>query len=189
MGPIHLFSMERRGIELKFHLIFWIFIVILGLGPSVEAGEIYEWIDQDGVRHFTDGPPPPGAQLVEGLSDTQSGEPPAAGGATDDGNKGAAKGEEPGPSDVQEAGAVEEGGQDSTSREAYWRRRGWGNGPPNPEDTGTIEDGERVPPDSENAATAENAEEAPPPPEDTDAAGNGERSPGGEEDQWRSRGW
>jgi len=174
---------------LKLHFFFWVFIVSLCLGPGVAAGEIYEWIDKDGTRHFTDGPPPPGAQLVEGLSDTQSDGSPPRTGPTDDGNTAASEGNEAGPNEVQDKDAIEGGEKGPTGREAYWRRRGWGNSPPNPEGIGPIEDGERGPTEGENAGPVENAEEAPPPPEDTDAAGNGERSPGGEEDQWRSRGW
>ena len=174
---------------LKLHFFLLVFICSLYLGSGIEAGTIYEWIDKDGTRHFTDGPPPPGAQLVEGLSDTQSDGSPPRSGPTDDGNTAVPEGDEPGPNEAQDKDAVEGGEKDPTGREAYWRRRGWRDGPPNPEDTGPTEDGERVPPDSENAAAVENAENAPAPPEDAAPAEDGEKDPGGNDDQWRSRGW
>ena len=62
---------------MKLQLFFWVLIFISGMGPDLEAGEIYQWIDKDGGQHFTDGPPPPGAQIVEGLSETQPDEPSA----------------------------------------------------------------------------------------------------------------
>jgi hypothetical protein len=34
------------------------------LWTSLEAGQIYQWIDKNGVRHFTNEPPPPGARIV-----------------------------------------------------------------------------------------------------------------------------
>jgi hypothetical protein len=34
------------------------------LWTSAEAGQIYQWIDKNGVRHFTNEPPPPGAKIV-----------------------------------------------------------------------------------------------------------------------------
>ncbi|MEJ2102060.1 MAG: DUF4124 domain-containing protein [Desulfobacterales bacterium] len=34
------------------------------LGTSLEADEIYQWVDQNGVKHFTNQPPPPGAKIV-----------------------------------------------------------------------------------------------------------------------------
>lgn len=37
---------------------------VLCLWTSLEAGQIYEWIDKNGVRHFTNEPPPPGAKIV-----------------------------------------------------------------------------------------------------------------------------
>jgi hypothetical protein len=37
---------------------------VLCLGTSLEADEIYQWIDQNGVMHFTSDPPPPGAKIV-----------------------------------------------------------------------------------------------------------------------------
>jgi hypothetical protein len=34
------------------------------LWTSLEADQIYQWIDNNGVRHFTNEPPPPGAKIV-----------------------------------------------------------------------------------------------------------------------------
>ena len=39
-----------------------ILILLCGFGAPLEAGSIYEWIDKDGVKHFTNEPPPPGAK-------------------------------------------------------------------------------------------------------------------------------
>ena len=36
----------------------------LCLGTPLEADQIYQWIDQNGVMHFTNEPPPPGAKIV-----------------------------------------------------------------------------------------------------------------------------
>ena len=41
-----------------------ILISVFCLWTSLEAGEIYEWIDKNGVKHFTNEPPPPGAKIV-----------------------------------------------------------------------------------------------------------------------------
>ena len=41
-----------------------ILFLVFCLGTSLEADEIYQWIDQNGVMHFTNEPPPPGAKIV-----------------------------------------------------------------------------------------------------------------------------
>jgi hypothetical protein len=41
-----------------------ILIIVCGLCVSLEAGEIYEWIDKDGVKHFTQEAPPPDATIL-----------------------------------------------------------------------------------------------------------------------------
>jgi len=41
-----------------------IIISVFCLWTSLEAGQIYEWIDKNGVKHFTNEPPPPGAKIV-----------------------------------------------------------------------------------------------------------------------------
>jgi hypothetical protein len=44
---------------------FLIASVIIFFSPPCFAGQVYEWIDKDGVKHFTNEPPPPGAKIVE----------------------------------------------------------------------------------------------------------------------------
>ena len=41
-----------------------IIISVFCLWTSLEAGQIYQWIDKNGVRHFTNEPPPLGAKIV-----------------------------------------------------------------------------------------------------------------------------
>jgi len=41
-----------------------IVILVFCLSTSLEAGQIYQWIGKDGVMHFTNQPPPPGAKIV-----------------------------------------------------------------------------------------------------------------------------
>lgn len=41
-----------------------ILVSVFCLWTSLEAGQIYQWIDKSGVRHFTNEPPPPGAKIV-----------------------------------------------------------------------------------------------------------------------------
>jgi len=41
-----------------------IIISVFCLWTFLEAGQIYEWIDKNGVKHFTNEPPPPGAKIV-----------------------------------------------------------------------------------------------------------------------------
>ena len=41
-----------------------ILVLVFCLWTSLEAGQIYQWIDKNGVRHFTNEPPPPGAKIV-----------------------------------------------------------------------------------------------------------------------------
>jgi hypothetical protein len=42
-----------------------ILVSVFCLWTSPEAGQIYQWIDKNGVRHFTNEPPPPGAKIVD----------------------------------------------------------------------------------------------------------------------------
>jgi hypothetical protein len=37
-----------------------------------EAGEIYEWIDENGVKHFSEEPPPKGAKIVKEIEEIPS---------------------------------------------------------------------------------------------------------------------
>ena len=146
---------------MKLQLFFWILLLLSGMGPDLEAGEIYQWIDKDGVQHFTDGPPPPGAQIVEGLSETPSDEPPAYTGPTDRENTGAVEGGENAPIDREDTGVVEGEEDGPTDREDYWRRRGWGNGPTDREDSGAVESGENGPTDREDTGAVEGEENGP----------------------------
>jgi len=151
-------------ISMKWMRCLWVLIFIAGMGSGLQAGEIYQWIDEDGVQHFTDGPPPPGAQIVESLSETPPDEPPAGNGAAAFGDTGNVEGGENRPADGEDTGATEGGenratdAEDSalagdenepTNREDYWRRLGWGKDPTGPGDTGTVEGGENRPADGE----------------------------------------
>lgn len=124
---------------MKRRLFLWAVLLIVGTVSSLAAGEIYQWIDEDGVQHFTDGPPPPGARIVEGLSEGQPEQPPTNGGATGDEAAGPVEGEDPGAADIETPSAVEDGGNAPTSREEYWRRRGWDDGPSGEDDAGAVE--------------------------------------------------
>ena len=114
---------------MKHQLFFSILIFVFGIGPDLEAAEIYQWIDKDGVQHFTDGPPPPGAQIVEDLSETPAIEPPANNGATTPKDPGSVEGEE----------------NSSPDREEYWRRKGWENGSNGRGEPGAAQSGENDP--------------------------------------------
>ena len=41
-----------------------ILLLVCGFCVSPEAGEVYEWLDKEGVKHFTDEPPPPDATIL-----------------------------------------------------------------------------------------------------------------------------
>jgi len=131
------------------------------MGPDLEAAEIYQWIDKDGVQHFTNGPPPPGAQIVEGLSDSPSDEPPVSTGPTNPEDTGAVESGEDGPTGREDTGAVESGEDGSTEREDYWRRLGWGNDTKDGEDTGAAEGGEDRPANREDTGAVEGGENVP----------------------------
>jgi hypothetical protein len=157
-------------ISMKLNRYLWILIFIAGMGSGLQAGEIYQWIDENGVQHFTDGPPPPGAQIVDSLSETPSNEPLAGTGTTDDGDTG--KVEEGGnrPADGDDNGAtegdgnrapdddantVEGNGNTPTNREDYWRRLGWGEDQTGREDNGPVEGGENRPGGGEGTGVTE----------------------------------
>jgi len=36
----------------------WPLVLLLAISASVSAGDVYEWTDANGVRHFSDQPPP-----------------------------------------------------------------------------------------------------------------------------------
>jgi hypothetical protein len=44
--------------------IFFILISVFCLWTTLQAGEIYEWVDKDGVKHLSDRPPPPGVKII-----------------------------------------------------------------------------------------------------------------------------
>lgn len=168
--------------RLKRLLLLWLLATGLGLGSGLAADGIYEWIDADGVRHFTDGPPPPGAQRVEGLSETPSDPEAPQAGAVEEADSG--QDEAPNP----DADVVEGGDQDPAGREAFWRRRGWGDDPANPEEPGGIGAGENAPNGSGNAGAVQESAPIPDSPDNSAPAEGGENSPPGD-DYWRSRGW
>lgn len=41
-----------------------ILVLVFCLSTSLEADQIYQWIGKDGVMHFTNEPPPPGAKVI-----------------------------------------------------------------------------------------------------------------------------
>jgi hypothetical protein len=45
-------------------LIPFVLFAVFCLCASLEADEIYQWVDKNGVMHFTNQPPPPGAKIV-----------------------------------------------------------------------------------------------------------------------------
>ena len=154
--------------KLKCYL--WIWILIAGMVTGLQAGEIYQWIDEDGVQHFTDGPPPPGAQIVESFSETPSDEPPAGNGAAAFGNTGNVEGGANRPADGDDTGNTEEGGNRApdddaealegggntpNDREEYWRRLGWGEDQAGPKDNSPVEGDENRPTDGEGAGASE----------------------------------
>ena len=147
---------------MKFRILFGVVILIFGLAAGLDAGEIYQWVDKDGVLHFTDGPPPPGAERVEGLSETPPDEPQSKTGPAKHENAGAVGQGEPVPTEGEDPGSVEENGNKSSSRDDYWNRKGWGN-----DTTGAGGPG----------ATAKGENPPPPDQENTDAIGGDENAP------------
>lgn len=60
--------MNRR---LPLAALFVLILVPLGLPPSVGAGgEIYRWVDADGVMHFSNQPPPAGVRVLDRVAET-----------------------------------------------------------------------------------------------------------------------
>jgi hypothetical protein len=146
---------------MKIRILLGVLIMIFGLGTGLEAGEIYQWVDKDGVLHFTDGPPPPGAERVEGLSETQPAEPRSKPAPPKRENAGAVEQGGNAPAQGEGAGAVEEDENQSTSREDYWRRKGWGNDAPEAEGPGPAEKAETPPPEEGGADVIEGSENTP----------------------------
>ena len=61
-------------------LVAFVLILVCCIWTLPEAGEIYEWIDENGVKHFSEEPPPKGAKIVKEIeeipSDNASGQKP-----------------------------------------------------------------------------------------------------------------
>jgi hypothetical protein len=144
-----------KGLRMKRRLFLWAVLLIVGMVPGLAAGEIYQWIDEEGVQHFTDGPPPPGARIVEGLSEGQPEQPPVNTGAAGDESAGPAESEGPGATEIEAPGAVEDSGEAPTSREEYWRRRGWESGPAEGEGPAAVENGQNAPKEGEGLLEGE----------------------------------
>jgi len=147
---------------MKLRILLAVLIAIFGLAAGLEAGDIYQWVDKDGVQHFTDGPPPPGAERVEGLSDKPPDAPRATAGPAKRENPGAVQAGENVPPEREDAGPVEEEeGNRSSSRDDYWRRMGWGNNASQAQSPGPGEEGEPPPPEQEGMGGNEGGENAP----------------------------
>jgi len=150
---------------MKLPLFIWVGVLILGIGLSLQAGEIYQWIDEDGVQHFTDGPPPPGAQIVEGLSETEPDDTRLYTGQAESEANPVVEDRYNNPNMPEDTEAASAEGNDSTYREDYWRRQGWGdektgnekndavqgaeNRPAGPEETGAVDNSEKGPDERE----------------------------------------
>ena len=147
---------------MKFRILFGVLILIFGLAAGLEAGEIYQWVDKDGGLHFTDGPPPPGAERVEGLSENPPDETQSKAGPAKHENAGAVGQSEAGPTEGEDSGPVVENGNKSTYRDDYWQRKGWGNDTTGTNGPGATQRGENPPlPDQENTDAIEGGENAP----------------------------
>ena len=158
-GPLPL---EVDGFLMKHKLFLTVLIFCFGLWPNLVSGEIYQWVDKDGVLHFTDGPPPPGAERVEGLSETPPDEPQSKAGPAKHENAGAVGQGETGPTEGEDAGPVVENGNKSTYRDDYWQRKGWGNDTTGTNGPGAAQRGENPPPpDQGNTDATEGGENAP----------------------------
>lgn len=123
-------------------LYLWVVIALMGMPAGLAAGDIYQWVDENGVRHFTDGPPPPGAQVVEGLTQNDPSAPPANPVSTDDEKARRDEDQAAGASEVEEAAAADDDGDVSGGREDYWRRRGWGTEATDGQSPETVDSGE-----------------------------------------------
>jgi hypothetical protein len=58
--------MKKFGLIIAFLLIF--------LCPPAMSEQVYTWIDESGVKHFTNDPPPEGATLIETTKEIQQDE-------------------------------------------------------------------------------------------------------------------
>ena len=146
---------------MKIRILLGVLIMIFVLGAGLEAGEIYQWVDKDGVLHFTDGPPPPGAERVEGLSETPPAEPRSKTAPPQRESAGAVEQGENAPAGGENAGAVEGDETQSTSRDDYWRRKGWGNDASEAGGPSPAEKAENPPPEQEGTDVIEGSENTP----------------------------
>ena len=150
------------GFAMKHTLFFAVLILILGTSLNLLSGEIYQWVDKDGVQHFTDGPPPPGAEPVEGLSDAKPDEPRSKSAPAERQDEGAIEQGENGPTEGENAGPDGGDGGQSAYRDDYWRRKGWGKEPTPAEGRGPAEvGGNPPPPDQQDANAIEGGQNVP----------------------------
>jgi hypothetical protein len=61
-----------KGKKMKRRIYCLAVVFSLGWVPGYAAAEIYQWVDKDGVHHFTNEPPPPGARIIDSTSEIQS---------------------------------------------------------------------------------------------------------------------
>lgn len=64
-------------------------LVLMTVGFSAMAGQVYSWTDANGVKHFSDSPPPPNVAKAQKIqvrgqltTQSESAPPPAADGST-----------------------------------------------------------------------------------------------------------
>jgi hypothetical protein len=143
-------------------LIIWVFLLVCALGASLEADEIYQWIDEDGVQHFTDGPPPPGAQIVEGLTEAKPDAPQPQPGPAGGENTRAIEGDEGGAPGVEEPIAIEDDQNRPGDREEFWRRRGWDSGSTDGPSGGALPGGENAAIEEDTPGAGLDSEDGPP---------------------------
>jgi hypothetical protein len=146
---------------MKVSLFLGVCIITLGIGLNLKASEIYQWVDKDGVQHFTDGPPPPDAQVVDGLSETEPDDTrPYTGQAEREANPDV-EDREINPNVPEDTGAAEGGENNATYREDYWRRQGWGDDKTGNEENGAAKGAEDRSAGSKEAGAFESSENGP----------------------------
>ena len=60
---------------MKFFIVIIIFYIVL---PAFALAEVYSWVDVNGVKHFSNHPPPSGAHSVRVVEELRSPDPPIA---------------------------------------------------------------------------------------------------------------
>jgi hypothetical protein len=53
-------------------IVAFVLILVCCIWTLPEAGEIYEWIDENGVKHFSEEPPPKGEKIVKEIEEIPS---------------------------------------------------------------------------------------------------------------------